>query len=186
MKDQGIYHIANNLSQYEPQRENAFEFIVTDVDNILKVNAGEGEVDSTIPNAQEILKYSVISAPVPTFSQDVLTIKRGNATIKAAGVPTFDGGQLAIREFVGADSKGTLLAWQALSYNVKEQTVGNMSDYKKDCYLLEYTQDFSKLIRTWHLVNCWVSGLQESDYTVENAGIKTITATIQYDWAYIE
>ena len=33
----GAYHLADNPSLYEPQRTNNFTFIVTDIDNILRV-----------------------------------------------------------------------------------------------------------------------------------------------------
>lgn len=187
MEDFGVSHIANNKALFEPQRENAFVFVVTDIDGILKPNAVEGGADNIIANAQETIKFSVVSAPVPTFTQEVLSIPVGNATIKAAGKPQFSDGNLVIREYIGVDSKSAILAWQALSGNIRNgNAVGNMADYKKDCYLLEYSQDGTKLIRTWRMVNCWVSGVSEGDFTMNSAGIKELTATITYDWAYLE
>ena len=50
-----------------------------------------------------------------------------------------------------------------------------MKNYKKDCYLMEYTPDM-QLIRTWTLKGCWIAGLQMGDK-------RTITATIPYDYA---
>ena len=77
------------------------------------------------------------------------------------------------------------MAWQNLSYNVKTERVGNMADYKKTCYLCEYTPDY-KLVRTWKMVGCWVSGLSEEAFNMEGSGKKTITATITFDKAFME
>ena len=77
------------------------------------------------------------------------------------------------------------MAWQNLSYNVKTEKVGRMTDYKKRCYLNEYTPDY-KLVRTWRLEGCWVSGIQGGDFNMESNDKKTITATISFDKAFME
>lgn len=60
-----------------------------------------------------------------------------------------------------------------------------MADYKKICYLQEYTPDW-ELVRTWKLIGCWVSGISEDTFSNESTSKKTITATIQFDRAYME
>lgn len=186
MADSGMIHLAMNPRNFEPQRENAFQFIVTDIDNIVNVSANVGDATNTIANAQEVLRYSLVSATVPTFSQNVEQISRGNATLKFAGKPEFNALTLVFNEFVDSDSKGALLSWQAKSYNAKSQGIGDVSDYKKDCYLLEYTQNYEKLIRTWHIVGGWIKGIDDGSFSHDSSGLKTITATLEYDWAYIE
>ena len=57
-----------------------------------------------------------------------------------------------------------------------------MKDYKKNCELVEYTQDFVP-IRSWELIGCWISALSESDFDKESDGKRQITATIQFDKA---
>ena len=47
------------------------------------------------------------------------------------------------------------------------------------------TPDY-KLVRTWRMVGCWVSGLSEGEFNMENGGKKTITANIEYDKAFME
>lgn len=175
----GAYHLANAANDmYEPMRTNAFRFIVTDLDGL--VRAGTEDV---IKNAQELLEFSVVSSSVPSFSQSPITIRRGNSVMKAAGVPTFSEGSLVVKDYMGADGKSILLAWQALSYDVKSQTVGLMSKYKKDCYLIEYSPDYSKIVRQWRLHGCWVSSVTQDDFNVENGDERNISATLQYDWA---
>ena len=184
----GTYHLADNPGAYEPQRSNNFEFVVTGLNGILRAGANGTEEFATIPEAEDILRISVVGAPVPHFSQDIITIKRGNSTMKFPGVPTFDQGTVTLNDFInqlpgGASTKDVLMAWQNLSYNVKTEKVGNLyySKYKKDCTLIEYTPDYRK-VRSWILHGCWISGVSEEGYSNENGGKRNITATIQYDW----
>ncbi len=184
-KPQGTYVLADNPNLYEIQRENNFEFVVTDIDNILRAGAIGDEANARIVNAQEVLRVSVVSAPIPHFSQNAIEIRRGNSVVKAAGVPTFNAGTLTVNDYIGADTKAVRMAWQNLSYNVKTEKVGLMSDYKKDAYLIEYTPDYQQ-VRKWRLHGCWISSLSESDYNQENNGKHSISATIEYDRAEID
>lgn len=181
----GSYHLADNPELYEVQRDNNFEFIVTGIDNILRTGADEIDSNAYIKNASQTLRYSVVQASIPMFTQEPITISRGNSVMKAAGKPQFTDGSLIVNDFIGADTKSALMAWQNLSYNVKTERVGNMADYKKTCYLCEYTPDY-KLVRTWKMVGCWVSGLSEDAFNMEGSGKKTITATITFDKAFME
>lgn len=175
----GAYHLASAANDlYEPMRTNAFRFLVTDLDGLVRADS-----DDVIQNAQELLEFSVVSATVPTFTQEVITIRRGNSVMKAAGIPSFNEGELVIKDYMGADGKSILLAWQNLSYNVKEQTIGHMSGYKKDCYLIEYSPDYSRIVRQWILHGCWVSGISQDAFNVEEGGERNVSCTIQYDWA---
>lgn len=140
--EHGAYHLADNLELYEVQRDNNFEFIATGLEDLTRVDS-----NATISNAQDTLKFSVVSASIPMFSQQVIEIKRGNTTMKAAGVPTFEDGQVVVNDYIGADTKSALMAWQQLSYNAKTERVGRMAAYKKTCFLMEYTPDY-KLVRT--------------------------------------
>ena len=105
--------------------------------------------------------------------------------MKAAGIPTFNEGSLVINDFIGADGKSALMAWQNLSYDVRTEKVGRMKDYKKDCYLLEYTPDY-QLVRQWLLKGCWVSGITMSEFNQEQGEKRTVSATIQYDSAFMQ
>lgn len=190
MADQiGTYHLADNPSLFEVQRNNNFEFIVTDLDGIKQAGAIGTESNAYIGNAQEMLRLSVTKSSIPHFSQEVVAIKRGNSTLKYAGVPTFDEGTLEFNDFVGARTKEILMAWQNLSYDVDTEKVGSVSNpntqYKKNCYLVEYTPDYRK-IRTWVLYGCWISKLSEGEYSAEDVNKHAISATVQYDHAKID
>ena len=179
----GTYHLANNPALYDPMRNNTFEFVVTGLDKLLRVGADGSEENAYITNAQEVLRLSVDSASIPMFTQEVIPVKRGNSTIKFAGTPSFASGSLVVNDWIGADSKSALMAWQNLSYNVKTDRVGNAADYKKDCWLIEYTPDYTKQVRQWQLKGCFISGLSEDAYSMSSDGKKTISATIEYDRA---
>ena len=183
----GTYHLADNPQLFEIQRQNNFEFIVTDIDGIIRAGALGTESNSKIKNAQEMLRLSVTKAFVPHFTQEVINIKRGNSTLKYAGVPSFSEGSLDFHDFIGADVKSILQAWQNLSYNVRTEKVGSLdvTNYKKDCYLIEYTPDYRK-VRTWRLYGCWISALSEDDYTADSGEKHMIHCTIQYDRAEID
>lgn len=181
----GAYHLADNPTLYEIQRNNNFEFIVTNIDNILRAGADEDDTDAYISNASQTLRFSVVSVSLPTFSQAPIEIRRGNSVMKAAGAPTFNDGSLVVNDYIGADTKSALMAWQNLSYNVKTEKVGSMANYKKTCYLNEYTPDY-KLVRTWKLMGCWVSGITQDQFNMDSGDKKTISATITFDKAFME
>jgi hypothetical protein len=147
------------------------------------------ESNAKIKNAQEVLRVSVNKAFVPHFTQEIVTIKRGNSTLKYAGVPSFGEGTLDFHDFIGAEPKAVLMAWQNLSYDVRTETVGCVmpghQPYKKDCYLIEYGPDYCH-VRTWKLYGCWISSISEDDYTADSGDKHMVHCTIQYDHAEID
>ena len=181
----GAYVLADNPNLYEIQRTNNFEFVVTDVDNIMRAGATGTESNAYITNAQEVLRVSVSSSFIPHFSQEAISVRRGNSVQKFAGVPTFEAGSITLNDYIGADTKAALMAWQNLSYNVKTEKVGLVTDYKKDAYLIEYTPDYQE-VRRWRLHGCWVSKLQENEYNHDGNDKHQITATIEDDRAEID
>ena len=180
----GAYHLSDNPELYEPQRTNNFVFVVSDIDGILRASSSTySEANNSIPNAQSVLYYSVSSAFIPHFSQNALPIARGNSTIKVAGTPTFQGGNLQIHDYIGADSKSVLMAWQALSYVVETEAVGRMSEYKKDCTLIEYTPDYKDIVRYYDLKGCWITGINEGDRSYDSNNLSMVTANVEFDRA---
>lgn len=183
----GAYHLANNPKVYEPARSNTFRFVVTDIDNIKRVgySAEDNSAAAKIANAQEMLEFSVAKTSIPHFTQAAIVIRRGNSVMKAAGLPEFGEGSLTINDFIGADGKSVLMAWQNLSYNVDTQMIGYMSDYKKNCWLIEYDPNY-KIVRQWILYGCWVKGITEQEFDMEGGDKRQITAQIEYDYAKMQ
>ena len=184
----GTYHLGENPQLYDPQRANNYEFVVTNIDGILRPGRSGTEADGVFRNAQEILRVSVSQAFVPHFTQADVPIQRGNSTIHFAGVPTFGSGSLQFHDFMGAQTKEILMAWQNLSYNVYTEKVGTLArtNYKKDCYLLEYPPDYAEPLRSWTLHGCWISELSEDAYDNYSGDAKRINCVIIYDYATLD
>ena len=181
----GTLHISANQGTYEIARSNNFEFIITGVSGLLKAGvqeAGAQATDRTGSSANDTVRLSVVRAFVPNFSQEEIMIQRGNAKIYAASVPNFEAGNLVVNDFVGLDTKSVLLAWQRLCYDITTERVGRMEDYKRDCTLIEYTPDYTE-IRKWRLEGCWVKGITENEFSMEDAAKRQITANIRFDRA---
>lgn len=183
----GAYHIANNPDQYEIQRSNNYMFVVPFIEDLLRPGMIGIEDNAYIAAdfAQEALRIAVTSAAVPHFTQEAITVRKGNTQVKFAGVPTFGPGNFVFNDYIGADVADILQAWQALSYDIRTEKVGLVGDYKRDCYLVVYTPDF-QVVRRYIMHGCWISGLQEGDFNDENNEKRAITATITYDWAEID
>lgn len=177
----GTYYLTDNPKYYEIQRSNNFVFYISNISNLFSIPQNT----YAAANAEEVIKLSVNKAFVPHFTQSAISVKRGNGTMKFAGAPEFRSGSIQLNDYIGAGTKDILLAWQAKSYNVRTEKVGLASDYKRDAYLLEYTPDY-QLVRTWKLFGCWISELSEDDYSHDSADKHSISATIEYDKAWLD
>lgn len=178
----GTYHLAQNPQYYEPSRSNNFMFYISGLTELLKDDIIHGYAKE---HSEEVLKLSVNSSFVPHFTMNAIEIKRGNNTMKFAGTPTYSNGQLKVDDFIGAGTKDVLLAWQNRAYNVRTEKVGLASDYKIDGNLVEYTPDW-QVVRTWKICGCWISGISEDDFGHESNDKRQITATVEYDKAYLD
>lgn len=184
----GTYYLANNPKHYEIQRNNNFTFYVDFSDDFLKqddVLRTINQVAADKTNTSQILMVSVSSAFIPHFTSNAIELKRGNNTMKFAGVPTFSNGTIQFDDFIGAGTKDILMAWQRKVYDVRTEKVGLASDYKHDAFLIERTPDY-QVVRTWRLYGCWISSLQEDDYSHDNNEKHNIKCTIEYDKASID
>jgi hypothetical protein len=189
------YHMSANLEEYERARTGFFSFIVEDLDSLVKsdFNLDTPADSDIITNGQKVIEMTVVQCSVPHFSVEVLETRRGNSKIKFAGVPTFDDGTLVCEDYVGLDTKSVLMAWQNLTYYVTSDKGGRMSNwtdedgvvhqgYKKNCTLIEYTQDHRE-IRHWDLIGCFPSKVEEDNFDKTSDGARKITMTISYDRA---
>lgn len=179
----GAYHFSANKELYEIQRGNNFDFVISADLNGMRAYGSDSKY---FPNAQEYLRLSVSASSVPHFSQNVIEVRRGNTSVKYAGVLSWPEGSLEVYDFIGVETKDILMAWQAKAGNPLYQTVGLQSEYKYDADLIEYTPDYSKIVRIWKLDGCWISNLDEDQYSVDASGARKIRATIQYDRAYVD
>lgn len=184
----GTYYLANNPKQYEVQRNNNFMFYVNFEAGFISKDTQLNELNSyaaNVANTSDVIRISVDSSFVPHFSTSPIELKRGNNTMKFAGVPTFKSGQIKFTDFIGAGTKDILMAWQRKVYDVNTEKVGLASDYKHDAFLVELTPDY-QTVRTWKLCGCWISELSEDDYSHDDNGRHTITCSIEYDKAFVD
>ena len=189
-RSQGINYLADNPNLYDIQRSNNFDFIVMFTPGELRLRAGALATDAGAYlqtadgiEPQELLRIAVDGAFVPHYTQNAIAVKRGNDTIKYAGAMEFASGSLPIRDYIGADAKAVLEAWQNMSGNPRTGNVGHASDYKHDAYIIEYTPDYQQ-VRKYILKGCWISGLSEDPFAQNNSDSRLITATIEYDKGY--
>ena len=177
----GMYHMVATNNMYQPQLSTQFEFVVTNLEGLPHITTGE-----EIPDVQETLRLAVVRANIPHFSQTPIVERRANSVQKFAGTPEFDEGEITIRDWIGADTKSILMSWQNQSYDVKTDKIGLVSDYQRDCWLIEYTPDWQE-VRKWILEGCWISRISEDPYDHgNNTDVRQITATIQYNRAYLD
>ena len=182
------YHLSTGTHRaYQPAKKNFFEFIVEDIDNLLKpgVEVDLAEDSDYITNGQEVIRLTVNKAPVPHFELNDIEIRKGNSIVHYAGTPTFSDGTLEVDDMIGAQSKAVLEAWQNLAYNVVTDKGGRAIDYKKNATLIEYTSDHVK-VRSWKLIGCWIKNISEDDYDKTNDDLVRIQGTIRYDRAIPE
>lgn len=172
----GTYHLAANENLlYDVQRTNNFELIVP-VAGLVSLKTG-----LEIPNADEIIRVSVISTGTPSFSQQAIEVQRGNNSIKFAGVPRFNDISFTLNDYIGADTLDVLQAWQSNAYDINTQKVGLVTDYKVNCWLNSYSPDY-QLVNSWVLHGCWIGGLNIDEFSNERNDKKRITANLYYDW----
>ena len=182
----GIAHLAANAEAYEPMRDNNFEFIVHFPSTLVApgidaLDANPEVIDSN--QAQEIIRFSAHRVQIPNYTQGVISVKRGNMEMKAAGTITFGEGTLEVVDYIGADSKPILLAWQRLVGDPLTEAVGRMVNYKMKAELVEYTPDFEQ-VRYWDVYGAWPSSVSDNGVTNEGGNaIRTMSATIQFDKA---
>lgn len=179
------YHLSTGTHRvYQPGKGNFFEFIVEDLDNLLKpgVEKDLATTNDYILNGQEVIRLTVNKAPVPHFELEDISIRKGNSVVHYAGTPTFSDGTLEIDDMIGANSKAVLEAWQNLCYDVMTDQGGRAINYKKNATLIEYTSDHVR-VRSWKLVGCWIKNISEDDYDKESDGLRRVQSTIVYDRA---
>lgn len=181
------YHLASNASLYQPVRNNNFTFLVdasetSPLNRLLRVNANPDDDSSYITNAQEVLEFSVAKFDVPNFSQNPIEVRRSNSRTYYAGVPSFNEGNLEIYDFMSADGKSILHAWQKLSYDVTTDSIPSSDKYKANANVYEYLPD-GTLIRSWALYGCWITSVTEQGWDNSGGDKKTVQAKIRYDRA---
>lgn len=172
----GMAHVNANKKFYEPQRGNDFELVIPGLNGLVDPVTGV-----TYDNAEEIIRLAVARTPIPHFSIEPITQRRGNSVMKYAGTPSFDAGEMTIRDWIGNNTVNILYAWQNLAYNVNTDKTGLLEDYKFDAYLIELSPD-KQVVRQWIMEGMWVSAVSEEPFDNQaNQAERLMTVTFQYD-----
>lgn len=187
VEEKGL-HIASRPDLYEPSKSNAFDLLIPDIANLLPqgVYAELSTDEDILHGVQDVIRLAVDSASVPHFTLGKIEVKRANSTVKFASGPTWESGTLKCTDFVGARVKDFLLALQGQAYDVRRDVVKLATSYKHDWTLIEYTGDYSRVIRKWTLKGAWISGLSEEEFSHDSEGKRTISVTVEYDRAIPE
>ena len=162
----GASHLASQ--GFEVQRTNNFEIQIDNVSN------------------SRILTLAVVSAFLPTESNEVISLNYGNTTITVAGKTNFNNsGSLTIRDLVQQDVEQMLDDWRGQVTNKDTDAIGFAFDYKKPAKITQYAPD-GTLLRSWDLEGCWPSSVDYGSVSYDSPGVKTVSITLQYDKARID
>lgn len=187
--DFGAYHLSANPDLYQPQLQNNFKFVFPDFGPLLKEGKTGEEDDAYIYDVSNTLEVSLVSTEVPSYTQNPITIRRGNSMAKYAGTVEWANIRMTFNSYEGAHTKDAVMAWKALSYSIKRDTIAALDNvdvsYKQTCYLMEYSPDY-RLQRTWKIVNAFPTSVSFSEYSNEaQNAIVTIQLELAYDRAEI-
>ena len=119
----GAYHLSAHPDLYQPQLQNHFQFEFPNFPALLKEGKTGVEDDAYIYDVAKTLQVSLISADVPSYNQGTVEVRRGNSTAKFAGTVTWNDINLRFNSFEGAHTKDAIMAWKALSYSIKRDTI---------------------------------------------------------------
>lgn len=134
----GTRHISSDLQNYESARSNFFSLVVLDLDNLVypQYSVGTEATDFVTGTSwgkktgQQVIKLSVNTIYVPHFSMTPIEVRRGNSVVKFADNPSWTSGTITVQDFVGLQVKDVLMAWQALAYDVNNDTQGRASRWQ--------------------------------------------------------
>ncbi len=180
------YHISQNKVEYNPQRKNNFILVVNFEDDLPRVGSDDGTTNSediiSASEAQNQVILTLRSCTTPNVTLGNLPVNRGNSVIKFAGKPEFGDITFEAYDYIGANIKDTLLAWQNLAYNSKYDYIGNARGYKKHCQLIQQTPN-GTMVRYWDIEGAWPKSVEPGDYDYTSEDQQTVSCTLSIDWA---
>lgn len=179
MDNHAAFHIANDsVGKYRPSMTNNFRVTIWGLEGTAdKVSEEE---DATLgEDTGLVLKISNDSFVEPSFSQQSVTIKRGNLSIEFPSQMDAFSSTANFTCFVDADTYGKLYTWKCLSGDHETGEVGDPSDYWKTV-TIDHITGKGELIGTWTLNNCWISNLQGVTFDQSGSSVKTCQVTLKY------
>ena len=173
----GAYHMIGQ-DDWEPQRTNNFEVQFPNLGQLFSIDQ-----ELALPgNASDLLTLSVKSVDYPSTNIDKLTVSYGNNSINFAGKPSYGDVSIVVNDYIGIQTERIIMAWSALVYNPKNETVGWASQYKRDGYLFAYSPD-GKIARKTQLRGCFPGTVQPGSFSNDDNSIREISVTFYCDVA---
>jgi hypothetical protein len=129
------------------------------------------------------LSLMVTSFSLPKETTDTFKANYFNDSVNLTGKTNFETGNLVIKDAINYDTEKQFQRWRLRVYNPKTGKVGYAEDFKCNAVVKEYSPS-GDIVREWTLIGCFPSSVDYGDVTYEDAGEKTITATIMYDKGY--
>jgi phage tail-like protein len=163
----GASYFATDVS-WEVQRTNHFEVLITE-----------------LTTASEKIRLAVESVRIPSISLQTTELRHGNETVKVATSPSFDGGDVVMKDAVGEDLELAFYNWFTQVYDPETGLMGNASDYKKVMRLVQYSPN-GQTSRTWKCVGCFPTSFVPGDLSYANPDKKLISSTISVDRCFPE
>jgi len=120
------------------------------------------------------------AAFLPKVSLDVLELRQGNDAIKLAGVATWQGGSITVRDVINNTVLDSLLAWFKQTYDPETGTIGYAADYKKNGMISEFAAN-GEFIRRWTVKGLWISEFNFGELDASRGDLKQVQLTLQID-----
>jgi hypothetical protein len=173
-KKPGAWHLADNKDLYEVQRVNNFRINITLSD--------DSKIENKT-NVAEVFSVALRSFTPPSYSQNSISVSRGNTKIFYAGRMDVAGSMdLTFEDYIGADTYGQLMALQKEAGNLANEKVFSSKRYKHTVTVEELTPDYSQVVRIYTLSGCWFTNVRQSELNQEGTDKSSVTATMYYDW----
>lgn len=160
-------HLAAQGGNFEPQRDHQFVFEV-----ILNTTSG----------SEDYISLSVVSAPIPDWSNEAIELKHMNESRFVIGRATFSDGELTFYDFVDREVAKSLYNWYQQGYNPETGQMGLARDYKKTCYLTQYAPN-GTMSRKWKLIGCFLKSCKWGEANQEGNEVCKLTMGLKYDKA---
>jgi hypothetical protein len=168
-------HLASVGTGFEPQRQHnwAVEFNLS-------------------PDADEVIKLSLVAGFLPSGFNEVVPISFGNETVYVAGKADWEQGQVICRDWVDRATAQALLEWRAQVYNQFYGSIGLATNYKRNSSILVFPPNArdgfepDAGVRVWTLQGCWPVRVNpaQNGLDMTSSGQVQLEVQIRYDKAF--
>jgi len=161
---------------FEPQRSHAGVIFIP--------HTGKGTAGDQVGgmNMQEYLSMATESFRLPAVSTETIQLGWFNENINIAGKQIVDDVDFVIKDFVDMPVAEYLERWFAQVYNASNGAVGRAADFKKNVYMIIYSQDGNPEYSRWYkLEGCFISRIARGDIDQNTSDIVRMTITLSVD-----